>query len=188
MRYIVALCVFLGLMCCTARPAAREPLSGEPVVAYLLLHGDLDFEPAEREAIDRAAAALTHATAGAVRVKIAWDLDWREIRGAEKGLVLKVSAVSEFIREIDKNGTMLGVTSPELRHVFLVTDRLEAFDADLESVALHEFLHLFSVPHLDVPGAAMRPVYTGQRCLSRIDVQALCSLVHCAAEKSNTCG
>jgi hypothetical protein len=187
MKYVVAFLAALAVLCCSPRTAPRAAYTGQPTVAAILLHGDLDFLPAERAAIERATERLAYATAGAVKVRVVWDLDYRTLQGSETNLLLRVESHYPFVLEIDENGTMLGVTAPKAQSVFIVADRVEELKSDLTAVALHEFGHLLGVPHLDVRGALMRPVYAGVLCLSRTDLAAVCQIHRCDTDRTNPC-
>lgn len=187
MKYLVALLLALAVLCCAPRTAPRAAYVNEPVVAAIVLRGDLDFLPEERVAIEQAAATLAHATAGAVRIRIVWDLDWQTIQGNERNLILRLESYYPLVQDADPEGNMLGATVPSRGHVFLISDRIADREADLATVALHEFGHLLGLPHLDVPGALMRPVYAGKSCLSRTDLAAMCQLHHCDVARTNPC-
>lgn len=134
----------------------------------LVLHADVAFLPAERRAIERAAASLEEQTGGGVRVVVRFDRYFGEM--ASRDLLLRATSDAPWVRALDAvaGGRALGYTDQESRRVYLVADRLVSEQAWV-AVAIHEFAHAVGAGHVGGSGSVLASASSGSATLSADD-------------------
>jgi hypothetical protein len=123
----------------------------------LSVHADTEFTLYERHVIDRAVEGLREQIGADIRIQ--YDLDYsnllRLMQLKDTIRLTRVGSDAPIVRDIDLqfHGTVYGWTWLD-RHMYVVWDR-QSTERLMRHVVMHELLHCFGVPHVNVPGSVM---------------------------------
>lgn len=199
-RFFYTFCslVLMTLSCAPVQTSFPEAAS----VVSVSLHGDTDFSEEERSMIEAQATKWKVQTGGQAEIRIVWDLDFsdREVLEELKDKNIMVRVESDNPMVIDEECSLnkraglpcdypggpklLGSVAPtggihnvwrdSVRVVF-VADRFNG------QVVLHEFGHVFGIPHQPETYAVMYPSFIRHErvCLKQADLSAFCTVNSC---------
>ena len=182
-------------------PGARPTIEPKAIV-----HCDTAFTTDERQQLFAAADLWKRQTSGLAEVTLVFDVDFASTSNIQNHVDLQhnmMLQLESWMPAVSDEGTAktLGFVSPsggihnpwhKPLTVGFVVDRVAPngiSDATLKQIALHEFGHVFGVPHQLAMNAIMFPsaVKTDSVCLKRPDLAAFCQVNDCGTRRMYPC-
>lgn len=213
LSFLVLLCV-LATSCAkapmvtvTTKLAELAPLVPDPqptTKPVVELHGDTTFDADERKTVELAAKLWRLQTSNVAVITLVWDVDFASVSNLQEHVnkhhhtLLKTVSWAEDVREQDRPNSFVlafvyprgGIHNPwgDAVTMKLVMDRLDD-TTRMFQVTVHEFGHVFGVPHLESVQSVMFPAYFPGKtsCLKRHDLVAFCNVNECGSAQMFPC-
>lgn len=206
MRFFAFLFFLLALLagCSGAQDRAVSPEATKlPVVT---LHLDVAFTPDERAAIQEAADSWSRQTSGLATMFLYYDVDFDSVQNLGShvlvmdNIFVRAESWMDSVKASDEdsecNGCVLGWTTSGGIHNLargpvigaLVVDRIPTHGL-LVQVVMHEFGHVFGLPHSPARQAIMYPSASAARtnCLKQPDLSLFCQVNQCGNYRMLPC-
>lgn len=188
-----------------------EPQFPPPTAPVVTMHADSAFTADERTVIYAASKVWMDQTSGQAQISFLWDLDFnsasvlKEAVDKKWTVLVRMTEDLEEVQDMDCEAAeaqglpcnlpkgwgpqVLAWVSPaggihNLSHqqviMKVVVDRANT-PADLKQTVVHEFGHVFGLPHSPVPQAIMYPAHRRRDnvCLTPADLALFCSVNVC---------